>query len=435
MNTINKSKEFENIIDDFKKQNLDSALSKLKKFSWHHSNDLFVDRLFASIYFKKKDWVNAIVYYRKILPGEKEKSKIYNNIGVAFFELGKISDSIKVFKKSLNQDSNLDLTYCNLGISYDEIGKYEKAINSYLKALEINKNNSIAAKNLINVFNVHKPTNTSKHPLLNINSRINKIFSIYKINNVYREENIKKILVECDNILKNLNLNLYFTETQIFRRNSQNLNCNRHFKVFNKFNIIPKYCFGCYKVQINLENVVDLIKLFFIFDNLKLKNNNIRKCIVEIRDKINGNYKGYIYCNSLKEAKEILEEVNQIINKVDFKNINISIKHGCSEFYKPFPKYEKINLIGEQEISYDEKWKKKELIIDNYYPERIEVDKKIWSKSLNGLNLSDVLIIKNWLNYADTIGDYSYKKIDQQVTKPNFMNKILKPQLAFRKKI
>ena len=31
--------------------------------------------------------------------------------------------------------------------------------------------------------------------------------------------------------------------------------------------------------------------------------------------------------------------------------------------------------------------------------------------SLRGLNLSDILIIKNWINYAFIIGDDSYKKL------------------------
>ena len=56
-----------------------------------------------------------------------------------------------------------------------------------------------------------------------------------------------------------------------------------------KFKIIPKYCFSCYKIQINLKTVVDLIKLFLIFDKIKLEKNNTRKCIVEIRNKIKGN--------------------------------------------------------------------------------------------------------------------------------------------------
>ena len=74
-------------------------------------------------------------------------------------------------------------------------------------------------------------------------------------------------------------------ETQIHKRNGENLNCDRHKKVFNKHNIIPKYCFSCFKVQIELKEVSQLIKLFFIFNYLKLPKDNIRKCFIELREK------------------------------------------------------------------------------------------------------------------------------------------------------
>ena len=44
-----------------------------------------------------------------------------------------------------------------------------------------------------------------------------------------------------------------------------------------------------------------------------------------------------------------------------------------------------------------------------------------------------MITIKNWINYADTIGDHSYKLIYEEKIENNFMNKILKPQLDFRK--
>ena len=40
--------------------------------------------------------------------------------------------------------------------------------------------------------------------------------------------------------------------------------CERHHKVFNDFKIIPENCFGCFKVQANPKNVIDLIKLYLI---------------------------------------------------------------------------------------------------------------------------------------------------------------------------
>ena len=71
--------------------------------------------------------------------------------------------------------------------------------------------------------------------------------------------------------------------------------------------------------------------------------------------------------------------------------------------------------------------------MDNEEPDRIEADKKVWKETLNGINLSDILTINNWINYADKIGDYSYKKICRNKINNPFINKILQNQLEFRK--
>tara|TARA_B100001769_G_C21921229_1_gene496791 strand:- start:166 stop:720 length:555 start_codon:yes stop_codon:yes gene_type:complete len=178
--------------------------------------------------------------------------------------------------------------------------------------------------------------------------------------------------------------------------------------------------------------VIDLIRLYFIFDNINLENNNIRKCMVELRDNIKGNYKGYVYCSGLDEAKKILKKLNLILNKNDFENFEITIKHGCSEYYKTYPKFKNINFNGNQEFQYNEEWKEKEILIDNLEPTRSQTDKKVLIDTIRGLNLSDVLIIKNWINYACLIGDSSYKKIYDKKINNAFMNKALQKQLNFR---
>ena len=431
---INISLKLEKIINNLNNKRTDEALKELKILSSEYPDENLVNKLFASIYFKKMDWDNAIKFYKKILPFEKEKFKIYTNIGVAYFNLGKITKSIKAYEKAIENDSKFDLAYSNLGISYLEIGMYEDATNNFISALRLNKKNFYAQKNLINIFNLVKSKSINKHPLIDINNKISKIVDHHRYINLNKIENIKKILYESEAIIESFDNNLFTTETQIYRKNSKNLNCKRHFKVFNEFNIIPKFCFSCYKIQINLKNVVDLIKLYFVFDNLYLENNNIRKCIVEIRDNISGNYKGYIYCNGLIEAQQILEIISEKLLASHLREPKVIIKHGCSEFYKLHPRYEKINFKGEQEMSYDQDWETKEKIIDNKNTIRLDIDEKIWGTSIRGLNLSDILIIKNWINYADSIGDYSYKLIYEKDVKNNFLKNILQPQLNFRKK-
>ena len=435
MNINNIKTTLKDILENIDNKNFEKALSILNNSSNIKEDQNLTNKLFSIIYFKKKDWKKSIEFYHKRIPFEDNKYGILNNIGVALFNLGKITESINTFKKSINENSKCDLAYDNLGLSYKEIGFYEKSLDCFVNALKINKNNVSAKENLLSIFNVIKPQNINLHPIIECNIRISKIIKNNKSEKNNSNKEIKKFLSEAENIISSYDMGFDIKETQIFRKNSVNLNCDRHFKIFNEFKIIPKYCFNCYKVQIELNNVVDLIKLFFLFDNIDLKNNNIRKCIVETRANVKSNYKGYIYCDGLSEAKDIFKITTKYISKLDLINHKIFIKHGCSEYAEAYPKYKEINLNNEkQKMEYDNSWMKKEKIVDDRIIVRKSDDEKKFSETLKGINLHDIVIIKNWLNYAKIIGDNSYKEIYEKNINNNFLNNLLINQLDFRRK-
>ena len=429
---IHNTKEFHEIIYFLNNKNYLKALEKTKLIAKSYPNENVLIKLYAIIYFNLKEWNIAISYYKKVLNFEREKFKIYTNIGVAYFKLGEIHKSIEAYKKSIKDNSNFGLAHNNLGISYLELGMLEKAKNHFVSALELNNNDYQAQTNLINIFNLKKNEINKQHPLEEINNKINNLMKEKKVKIEYDNNDIKDLIEKSNELIKGYRKDLYLNETQIFRKNSENLNCGRHFKVFNEFNVIPKYCFSCYKIQINLKNVVDLIKLFLIFDKIKLEKNNTRKCIIETRNKIEGNYKGYIYCRKQSEAESIKNIILQIMKEEQIVANKITLKHGCSEFYESYPKFEKINSNYNEEIKYNNTWDAFEKIIDSREPKRIESDKKIWSQSVRGINLSDILIINNWISYAQIIGDESYKKIYDRKLNNIFIEKLLEDQLEFR---
>ena len=78
-------------------------------------------RLLASIYFKKKDWENAVKYYEKVLPNSKDKFGIYNNIGISYFNLGELKKSVVFYLKSIENNQNLDVAHENLAITYKNL--------------------------------------------------------------------------------------------------------------------------------------------------------------------------------------------------------------------------------------------------------------------------------------------------------------------------
>ena len=432
MNKIINSELIKKILDHLNKQEFDFALEKIQNLSIKFPNDLTLNKLFASTYFKKSDWHNAIKYNKKILLNGKDKYLTYINIGVAYFKLGEIHKSIKAYKRSIEDNSNFEMAYNNLAISYIEIGLYEEAFINFMKTLKVNKTNNFAKKNLIYLLNFINPKNVEDHDFIEINYEIKKLVNQLEGSNKNKIDFLKETINLSDNIIKKYYKNLFFDETQIYRKNSQNLNCKRHFKVFKKFNIIPKFCFSCYKVQIILRSVIDLIKLYFVFDKIHLENNNTRKCVIELRDNVKGNYKGYIYCRELIEAIKIKEQFNTILINEKLNQFKIEIKHGCTEYYNFYPKFKKINFEGKQEFNYNENWHKQEDIIDKLEPIRSEENKKILIQSSKGINLSDILIIKNWISYAYIIGDHSYKKIYTNNIDVSFLSKILQNQINFR---
>ena len=421
MNITYINKNIQDLINSLTNKNFDNAIKKLEIIP-----EKEIDLNFEIL--KKQIEIYESNFQIKI-----NKFKLFTNIGVILFKIGKICKSINFFKFSIQDNPNFSLAYNNLGISYLEIGMFEKAAENFEIAFKLDKNDFNAQKHLINILNLIKPKNNNNESIINLNYRINSEIKKLNIKNYFDTTNIRHILDLSNNLIENFQNNLIFNETQIFRKNSNNLNCLRHFKVFNEFNIIPKYCFSCYKIQINLFTVIDLIKLYFIFDNTNLTKNNMRKCMVETRNQIKGNYKGYIYCTGIKEAKDVLEVINREIKIANLSKCKIIIKHGCSEFYQSYPEYEKINFNGEQVMKYNEEWSTKEKLIDERVPKRNNNDKKVWGRYVKGINLSDILIINNWINYADIIGDFSYKQIFGKKVKSNFLSKVLENQIEFRK--
>ena len=134
--------------------------------------------------------------------------------------------------------------------------------------------------------------------------------------------------------------------------------------------------------------------------------------MVELRTNISGFYKGLIYCLGLTEALEISKKINnQIQNNIRI-DLTSKVKRGCSEYPLEFPQYKEIQISGDQPMNYNEQWRSIE--------EEIDKGKKNWgkqNKSLEGFNLNNFLIMRNWVAYAQKIGDHSVSKITNEPIK------------------
>ena len=218
-----------------------------------------------------------------------------------------------------------------------------------------------------------------------------------------KDESIVEILAQSRKIIKKYFTNKLFLKTdQIPRGGKEYLNCDRAFDIFANHKVMPEYCFSCYKVQINPKNVIDLIKLFFLFDIMNFENENLRKSFIDFRED-EKNYKGIIYCTTLEEAKKINYNVSKYLKVNLDEGIQSHVKRGCKEFAEKHPEF--LNLEKDV-MRYKKEWKK----IENEFDANSQkIYKSGERKLVYGLSLKDVLIFQNWIDFAKIEGDDSYK--------------------------
>lgn len=197
-----------------------------------------------------------------------------------------------------------------------------------------------------------------------------------------------------------------------FWKNQHPGSCERHMSIFNRFNIIPQYCFNCYKVFIEPRTVVELFKLMMVFQGLQLVNDNTRKCIVELREQVSGAYKGFVYCTGIDEGKEILKMIQGVVSEQITEKIPVTLKRGCSEYALAYPDYSPTEP-GARAMEYNNDWK---IYEDRADKEGVLDTNSSVIKTYNqpSYTLHDARIMFAWLSYAAMIGDLSYLEISDR---------------------
>ena len=357
-------------------------------------------------------YVEAEKRYRQAITLKPDYAEVHNNLGLTLQELGKSDEAEKSYRKAIALKPDFTEAHSNLGIALKELGRLEEAMNSYTKAIELNPHLPESRENLLILLTSYVPHKEVLHPIFKVDQKIKEVYLKENISGIISDDKIIELLSKSSKIIKEHDLKLGTNFTQIYRRNATNLNCKRHKKIFNKFNIIPKFCFGCYKVQVEPKSIIELIKLFIVFDQIKFKENNTRKCMIETRPKISGFYKGLIYCSNLEEAYQIANYLKIVVKENIGSELHIAVKRGCSEYPFSFPDYKAINKSGAQLMNYNEDWKSIEEGHDSSSSIKLS---KIQTPSLSGLNLLDILTIQNWIDYAKGVGDSSVHLLNQNM--------------------
>ena len=347
---------------------------------------------------------------RKAITLKPDFLEAHYNLGNTLQELGRLKEAEVSYRKAITLKPDYAEAYNNLGNTLKELGRLEEAMNCYIKAIELNSELPVSSQNLVGLLTSYDAHKKISHPIVKVHQEIKKIYLKEVTSGIISDDKIIQLLYKSKSIIKRCDLKIATNLSQVYRRNSTNLNCKRHMDIFNKFNIIPKFCFGCYKVQIEPRSLLELIKLLVVFDQIKFVKNNTRKCMIEMRTEVSGFYKGLIYCSNIEEAYQIANYLEIVLEKNIRPGLHAVVKRGCSEYPISFPAYKAINKSGSQLMNYNEDWKSIEQDYDSLNSIK---SSKIITPSLFGLNLQDVLIIQNWIDYAKGIGDQSVHLLNQ----------------------
>ena len=373
------------------------------------------------------NYIESIDSFSNTIIRKNDYFDAYNNKGIALYNIGNHAEALVELKKGLKLKPNDYTCLNNIGNCLNSMKEFEKAIWYYNESIKYNPNYVLPVLNIIKILTFYDTKNNLNN-LISTNNKLRLLSFDLKIDKFISDGEIVSFFKKCLKIIPDEIDRIELKNSEIFRRD-KSLNCGRHFEVFNKFNIIPEFCFGCYKVQIEPNNLLDLIKLYIVFDKIKLSKNNIRKCSIETRPAVGGTYKGFIYCSSIQEAETICNNLSTTLQKTTNKKIPVKIKRGCSEFAISFPNYAVVDSNSNKFINYNNDWKSKENIIDN----NKNLIKKKFHTTIDGVTLNDILIIKNWIVYAKKIEDFSYKKISKDVVDSKYISNQVENQLEKRK--
>ena len=320
-----------------------------------------------------------------------ETSNFYLNlIGLIYLALKDWENSILFFNKAIQSDPKVLDPYYNLGIAYYDTGELIKSLEYFLKVYESSKDKKSKFA-IIKILSHVNPKKYFDNNLIHVNNRIQNIDSKIDFQKKIKDNFIINLIKKCKSEANKMD-SFEFSEDQVFRRNEIDLNCERHKRIFFKYNSIPKFCFSCIKIVIFLDNPIDLIKLVLFFDQFKNLNPFNRKCMI---DKKQGNFKGYIYFDSVESAEESLKEIIPVIEVLLGKKFKHEIKRGCSEYAVKYPNFKNQNF----KMDYPKEWSINEEKSDKeFFKDGIPITRSM-HRSLPGLTLSDFLIFNKWLSF------------------------------------
>jgi len=182
--------------------------------------------------------------------------------------------------------------------------------------------------------------------------------------------------------------------------------CEFRMALFEKEAVIPRFCQDCFKVQAVPANLLAHVQTYLALRILKLPRDNTRKSMVEIRTDVAAPYKSYIFCESEAEAILCRDRLQQVLQQFGVTAVETRITHGCSEYGNKFPAFKYSNDGSHRSFTRPADWDAKEAEFGKAN-EKLKLPGAVFNK--NGLSVRDIIGLSTWIDYAELIGDDTYK--------------------------
>jgi hypothetical protein len=278
--------------------------------------------------------------------------------------------------------------------------------------LRVNPSDKRSITALIQLLDSHLPSERG----LGIYSDCQRLLS-----SQFRENTQLSYLLEPDELSKHYRqwvaflesngITIQVAQTQIFAGQvhsigSETAYCPKYMELFKSEGVIPQICHECYKVQILPLDLTTLFQVYVILHGLELPRDNCRKCMVEVREEVPYPYKGYIYCQSEDEANNCLEAVERALRSSGISNVISGISHGCSEYGLRYPDWKYSKNGSHRLFERPEPWNASE---SEFFATTQDWPSPPPHFNKDGVTVCDIFVFNTWVNYAEIIGDDSWK--------------------------
>jgi len=352
---------------------------------------------------------DAVEGFRTAIGIDETIAELHLALGTALMGLGEFDGGIAAFRRAVELRPMFVPALYNLGKALGYRGQFEDSIATLEGVAALAPNNMQIAASLIEVLSVLPASASIDGRYAGAQRTLRHVPLDFGDHRPIGDDAVTDIYGQCDEIYSSNGLggNVFMFQAHRGRRFAGT--CARHMKVFETFEIIPEYCFGCFKVTLEVRTLFEFFKLMFVLDEIELADDNPRKWLLENREQFGGAYKGFIYCTSVAEARDIATLLQAAVDRRIGDGIAVQVKHGCSEYPLKYPAFAELgDEEGHTPMRYPDEWRDIETQADNSAKwQGFTLPIERYPRAT--LSLCDVVVMRTAVAYAAKIGDPSYR--------------------------